>query len=328
MEWHLSQIEPTDFRGVPKIENVKDSGKKEDERTVVKLPEAFPTSDEIVLPDGSKRIGGIMFFDEINRAPKMVLSAALSLCLNGRIGNYELPEHWIVVAAGNRPDDLGGAVATIIEPALANRFAHVNYAPSLENWVKWAMTKDNINPDLIGFLTFDKTYFHHLDPEQEKMAWPSPRTWELASSKEYFKRRKNWKNKLPYETIQRIYTPLVGSEAAVKFVEYLKLKEFYNEKDVEGVYKKGKAAKKPPTRLDQARAAANSVALFKKGEKVTVEELKNVLEWTLDLPTWEAKTSMLSFFKTAHPEVKTDDPWKPIWWDFIKKWHNELKGFE
>ena len=43
----------------------------------------------------------------------MVLSAALPLTLNGRIGEYILPEKWIVVAAGNRPEDLGYLVARI-----------------------------------------------------------------------------------------------------------------------------------------------------------------------------------------------------------------------
>jgi len=70
IEWHLSQIEPTDFRGIPKIENPGNTGDPKDERTVVKLPELFPDSDT--------QQPGIMFFDEMNRAPQMVLSAALS----------------------------------------------------------------------------------------------------------------------------------------------------------------------------------------------------------------------------------------------------------
>lgn len=316
-EWHLSQIEPTDFRGVPKVENILGSGKPEDERTVTKLPAIFPTNN------GDNGRGGIMFFDEINRAPKMVLSAALSLCLGGKIGTYELPSMWIVIAAGNRPEDLGGAVATTIEPALANRFGHVNYAPTLESWTEWAITKDYINPDIIAFLKWNKSYFHKLDPEKETMAWPSPRTWEMASQEEYYERGKDWKNKIPLSEIQNIYQDLIGAEAAVAFVEYLKLKEFYNEKDVAEVYKKGKGAKKPPTRLDQARAAAGSIAFFKKGEELTVQELSNVLDFALGLPSKEEQTTLLSFMKMVHPYIREKEPWKKIYWDYIKKWHIE-----
>lgn len=321
-EWHLSQIEPTDFRGVPKIENVLGSGKAEDERTVSKLPAIFPTDD------GENGRGGIMFFDEINRAPKMVLSAALSLCLGGKIGTYELPPHWIVIAAGNRPDDLGGAVATEIEPALANRFGHVNYAPTLERWIDWALSKDNINPDLIAFLTWNKSYFHKLDPEKDTKNWPSPRSWEMASSEDYFERGEDWHNKLPMSKVQDIYTDFVGGEAAVAFVEYLKLKEYYNEKDVKDVYEKGPKAKKPPTRLDQARAAMASIAFFKKGEDLTVKELTNILDFALSLENLEARTSMISFMKMVHPEIREKDPWKDVYWTYVKKWHKELKELD
>ena len=320
-EWHLSQIEPTDFRGVPKIENVKGTTNPEDERTVSKLPAIFPTDNG---PNGR---GGIMFFDEINRAPKMVLSAALSLCLGGRIGIYELPSKWIVVAAGNRPEDIGG-MATPIEPALANRFGHVNYAPTVEKWIDWAVTRKDINPDLIAFLKWNKSYFHKLDPDKELMNWPSPRTWEMASHKDFFKRGKDWKNKLSYDEIQKIYQPLVGNEATIAFIEYLKLKEFYNEKDVKDVYEKGKAAKKPPTRLDQARAATASIAFFKKGEELTMKELQNVLEFALDLPDVESRTPMIAFLKFVHPEIRDKEPWKKLYWDFIKRWHKDLKGLD
>lgn len=321
-EWHLSQIEPTDFRGVPKVENIMGSDKPEDERTVSKLPAIFPTDN------GENGRGGIMFFDEINRAPKMVLSAALSLCLGGKIGTYELPSKWIVIAAGNRPEDLGGAVATTIEPALANRFAHVNYAPDVEDWFDWAVTREDINPDLVAFLKFHKQYFHKLDPDLEVMNWPSPRTWELASHKDWFKRGKDWKNRLSHEALQKIYTPLVGNEAAVKFVEYLKLKEYYNENDVKDVYEKGAKAKKPPTRLDQARAAAASIAFWKKGEELTVKELQNILDFALGLPDVESRTTLVSFLKSVHPEIREKEPWKKIYWDFVKKWHKELKELD
>lgn len=322
-EWHLSQIEPTDFRGVPKVENVIGSNDPADERTVTKLPAIFPTSDGPFPDLGINSKGGIMFFDEINRAPKMVLSAALSLCLNGKIGNYELPPHWIVVAAGNRPEDLGGMITTSIEPALSNRFAHVNYSPSLGSWINWALTKKHINPDIIAFLTWDKGYFHKLDPDNETPNWPSPRTWDLASEEEYFARGKNWKNKLPLKRIQSIYQKWVGGEAAIKFKEYLQLKESYSEKDVADVYEKGKDAKPLPPRLDQARAAAASIAFFKKEKELDIKEFENILEFVNNLPTKETQTVLLLFLRMAHPYIKEKEPWKKIYREAIKKWYDE-----
>ena len=319
IEFHLATIDPTDFRGVPKIEDVVGKGRSEDERTVSKIPAVFPTDN------GPNDKGGIMFFDELNRAKSVVLSAALPLCLGGRIGEYELPSKWIVVAAGNRPEDIGMGVTTI-EPALANRFQHVNYAPTKDSWIKWAVKKDNINPSLIAFLNFNKQYFHKLMEDDETPNWASPRSWEQASSKEYFKRGKDWNKFLPTKKIQAIYTNYVGADAAVQFVNYLKLQEFYNEKDVADVYTKGAKAKKLPTKLDQSRAAQASIAFWKKGEKLTKKELENIAEFALDnIDNLESRTSFMSFMKVAHPEIKTEEPHKTIWWDALKKWHGGLK---
>lgn len=347
-EWHLSQIEPTDFRGIPKIVNVEDDDDPSHERTVTRLPALFPTSDTIkpgsykeknykknidvtvnVNDDVEhKGKGGIMFFDEINRAPKMVLSAALSLCLGGRIGDYELPDHWIVIAAGNRAEDLGSYSPTVIEPALANRFQHVNFAPKMESWFNWAAKRDYINPDLLGFFKFAPDYFHKLDPEKEPKAWPSPRSWDQASEEEFHLRRHDWSNPLSKKQVTDLYTDYVGMDAAIKYAGYLDLKKYFDENDVENVFKKGKGAKQIPKDLSQSYAASASIAGYKKNKELTEKELTNFLEYSLNLPDLETRTPLLSAFIHQHPECKEKEPWKKIWWTWIRQWHKELKGLD
>ena len=232
-EWHLSQIEPTDFRGVPKIENIKGTDDPKDERTVSKLPAIFPTSD------GLNGNGGIMFFDELNRAPEMVLSASLSLALSGRHGQYELPPHWIVIAAGNRPDDIPGRL--IDDKILWNRFHHLNYKPEVEEWAEYSKTLPYMNPDLIEFLSKkDKSgrniygeYYHQLSPEKPNPNWPSPRTWEMASEEEYFERGEDWNNRLSRDEIKDIYQDLVGYKAASAFADFAEQQETKRAKERE-----------------------------------------------------------------------------------------------
>lgn len=334
--FHLSQIEPTEFRGVPTIENVRKTKKgknvdyisgdddesysTDDERTVNKLPIIFPTDN------GPKNKGGILFLDELNRAPKMVLSAALPLCLDGVIGDYELPDKWIVIAAGNRAEDIGFD-ATAIEPALANRFQHINFVPTVKRWTEWAVTKDFIDPDLIGFLNFYKDYFHRLKAEDGSMAWASPRSWSQASRFVY---SLNKEFKIDEKKKRKIYTRFVGTEAAVAFMDYLRLREKFNEKDVKDVYEKGPKAKQPPKNLNEGRAAMYAIAFYKKNEKIKPEELKNLMDYALSLPNFETKTSLLSFIKVAHTNkgvtyLKEEEPWKTIWWEGVKKWYEEVK---
>jgi len=213
LEWHLATIEPTDFRGVPKVVDVIGKGRPEDERTVTRLPAIFPTSD------GKNGKGGIMFFDELNRAPDMVLSASLSLALSGKHGEYELPPRWIVIAAGNRPDDITGRLQD--DPILWNRFLHVNYVPDIEEWVDYVKNIPHVNPDLVAFLTAFPTYYHQLAPESAAPNWPSPRTWEMASEEEYFERGEDWKNRISSREMMEIYEDLVGYQAAKKYVAFV-----------------------------------------------------------------------------------------------------------
>jgi hypothetical protein len=213
LEWHLATIEPTDFRGIPKVENIKGSNDPRDERTVSKLPSIFPTSD------GDNGKGGIMFFDELNRAPEMVLSASLALALGGKHGEYELPPRWIIMAAGNRPDDIPGRLQD--DPILWNRFSHVNYVPDLEEWFDYISKLPHINPDLVEFIKKYPKYYHRLAPLTNQPNWPSPRTWEMASEEDYFERGEDWKNVLPKTEVSNIYQDMVGHEAGTKFADFV-----------------------------------------------------------------------------------------------------------
>lgn len=327
--WHLASTDPTDFRGVPTIENIEPgSTNPKDERTVVKLPAAFPTTNG---PNGK---GGILFFDELNQAKQMILSAALPIILEGEIGEYKIPDMFVVVAAGNREEDLGGG-GTRFQAPMANRFGHYNYAPDLEtDFIPYAIKNKFMNPDIINFLRFKPQYFHQLDPEKETLGWPSPRSWELASRKDYFKRGRNWDKPLGKNEMNKIYSPRIGREAAVAFMAYLELKKHFNEQDVKDVFTKGAATRPLPTQLDQAFAASGSIAGYKKGEDLTPKELKSFFEFAGKMMTGtgakglETATPLIAWLKTMHPEVKKDTELQKIYWDFVKIWHLEMKGLD
>ena len=83
--------------------------------------------------------------------------------------------------------------------------------------------------------------------------------------------------------------------------------------------------------MDKSRAAMYSISFWKKGEKLTTDELRNLLEYAMAIDNFETKTSLMSFIRVAHTKkghcyLKEDDPWKTVWWDFIKKWYVEVKN--
>jgi hypothetical protein len=157
----LSQMEPSDLRGIP----FKDGDKVE-----WAVPSMLPNVEK----HGSE---GILFLDEITSAPPSVSAAAYQLILDRRLGDYQIPDGWAIFAAGNRQGDRG---VTYSMPApLANRFSHYEIDINLDDWVAWAY-QEGIDERIIAFLRFRPDLLFDFDPAHNPVAFPSPRTWEFV----------------------------------------------------------------------------------------------------------------------------------------------------
>ncbi|MFT5506305.1 MAG: hypothetical protein ACI8XC_004031 [Gammaproteobacteria bacterium] len=157
----LSQMEPSDLRGIPFREG-----------NMVEW--ATPT----MLPNENRHgAKGLLFIDEITSAPPSVSAAAYQLILDRKLGDYQVPDGWAIVAAGNRQGDRG---VTYNMPApLANRFSHYEVETHLDDWVAWAYRHD-IDERLIGFLRFRSDLLFEFDAARNPVAFPSPRSWEFT----------------------------------------------------------------------------------------------------------------------------------------------------
>lgn len=157
----LSQMEPTDLRGIPF---------RKDASVEWSVPAMLPD----VQRHGSR---GILFLDEINAAPPTVSAAAYQLILDRRLGEYCVPDGWAIFAAGNRQGDRG--VTYVMPAALANRFTHYELEPHLDDWVAWA-NDAGIDPRIVAFLRFRPELLFDFDPARNPVAFASPRSWEFA----------------------------------------------------------------------------------------------------------------------------------------------------
>jgi len=157
----LSQMEPSDLRGIPF-------------KNGAKVEWAIPA----MLPDAAVHgEAGLLFIDEITAAPPSVSAAAYQLILDRRLGDYRVPQHWAIVAAGNRQGDRG--VAYTMPAPLANRFSHYEVSVNLDDWAGWAY-RNNIDDRVIAFLRFRPDLLFDFNPEHNPVAFPSPRSWEFA----------------------------------------------------------------------------------------------------------------------------------------------------
>jgi len=176
----LSQLMPSDLRGIP----------VPDDAVTQWYPPAF-------LP----RSGcGVLFLDELNMAAPSMQGVAQQLILDRKVGDYCLPDGWFVWAAGNQKS----AKAAVFDmPApLANRFLHLNLESCGQTFRQYAY-RQQLHPDIIGFLSFRPDLLHSMHPSEPN--WPSPRTWHMASD-------------LHKATLD--ISPAVGASAANEFAAF------------------------------------------------------------------------------------------------------------
>lgn len=160
IDLRLSQLAPTDLRGLPVPERLPDGGG---------ISRWFPPE---FLPRGGR---GVLFLDELNMAPPSMQGVAQQLILDRRVGSYELPDGWFVWAAGNRKEDRA-SVFDMPAP-LANRFVHLEVAADLESFRQHALDH-GVSERIVAFLSFRPDLLHRVDPAQP--SWPSPRSWFMA----------------------------------------------------------------------------------------------------------------------------------------------------
>ncbi|WP_290920015.1 MoxR family ATPase [Halodesulfovibrio sp.] len=184
-------LDPVDLRGIPRID---DSGK-----TAWCAPSFLPTEGE-----------GILFLDELNTAPPLVQAACYQLILDRKLGEYEMPEGWTIIAAGNRESDK--AVTHRMPSALANRMVHLDFEANLDDWLTWADNNEIIS-SLKAFLRFRPKLLHAFDPKKNDKAFPSPRSWEFVSTILAANPAANTKRAL--------ITGAVGEGAAAEYLAFL-----------------------------------------------------------------------------------------------------------
>ena len=196
IDLRLSLLDPTDLKGIPFFNAETQEG-------VWAKPSFLPSKE------GSK---GILFLDEINTAPPAVQASAYQLILDRRVGEYELPEGWSIVAAGNRENDRG--VVYKMPPPLANRFVHFEMEVDFEDWKAWAYTQ-KIESSIIGFLAYDKSMLFTFDALSNEKSFATPRSWEYVDS--------IVKSGIESDLILDSISGAVGREAAIGYLSFKKV---------------------------------------------------------------------------------------------------------
>lgn len=252
----LLLFNPIDLRGIPTANA---------DKTL-----AIWLKPQIFQMDDSDKVINILFLDEISAAPQSVQAAAYQITLDRVVGEHKLPDNCIVIAAGNRVTDK--SVAFKMPKALANRLLHLEVDIDFNSWKIWAV-KNNINPKVVGFLSFRRTHLHAFKPETDDLAFATPRSWEMVS---------NILN-LVSDDVEEMYpliSGLIGNGMAVEFRTWCKI---YSElPDVKDIFDGLKP--KIPTTTDSLYALVSSMVSYAKKNCNDLKRITNSIKYAEGFP--------------------------------------------
>lgn len=182
----------------------------------------------IQLPDlpNPQRDGeyGVLFLDEITTADEMQIQPALGLADDSRsLGEYTLPEHWIVIGAGNGPDctnfvRLDDMTLTRFSAYDINYNYHKDFRPYAH--------ATGINEDIIAFLNFKPDLCvrpESTDMDSAGKMFPCPRTWERLSIE--LKMRKIQGKPVDPDQIANFAGRIIGIRAGREFGAFMQYRK-------------------------------------------------------------------------------------------------------
>ena len=161
----LSQMEPSDIRGIPNIFNSQE----------IPYLQTIPWSwvMYITRPEAC----GTLFLDEINLAAPQIAASAYQIINDRVISDRNISPGINIVAAGNTARDTD--IVYDMPNPLKDRFAELEISFDSKAWLEeWAAK--NCHPMIYSFCTFKESWIHHLS-ENDTDKHVTPRGIERAS---------------------------------------------------------------------------------------------------------------------------------------------------
>lgn len=166
IDLRLSQCDPTDLLGFPKITG--------DKAGYVPM-DTFPIEGD-PIPKGYN--GWLLFLDELNSSNRSVQAAAYKLALDKKVGQFNLHSNVAIVAAGNLEDD--GAIVEPMSTALQSRLIHLEVETNAKDWLNWAYS-ENFDHRITSFIEFRNDKLYTFQSDHTDKTYASPRTWAFCN---------------------------------------------------------------------------------------------------------------------------------------------------
>ncbi len=122
---------------------------------------------------------GILFIDEINCVSETLAPAMLQFLQCKTFGSHEIPQGWIIVAAGN-PPEYNKSVREF-DVVTLDRVKKIEVEPDFAVWKEYAV-KQQLHPAVISYLNTRTGNFYKMETTVDGRKFATPRGWEDLST--------------------------------------------------------------------------------------------------------------------------------------------------
>ena len=119
---------------------------------------------------------GILFLDEINCVSETLMPAMLQFLQYKTFGSHQLPEGWVIVAAGNPP--AYNRSVREFDTVTLDRVRYMKVEPDFPIWKHYAVER-GLHPAVLSFLELRPERFYVMEPGEK--GFVTGRAWEDLS---------------------------------------------------------------------------------------------------------------------------------------------------
>ncbi len=162
--------------GLPFVSR-KEFGNREYTVTEYTMSEIIASVYEKIEKTGLKE--GILFIDEINCVSETLAPAMLQFLQCKTFGSHEVPQGWVIVAAGN-PPEYNKSVREF-DVVTLDRVKKIEVEPEFSVWKEYAV-RQQLHPAVISYLNTRTGHFYKMETTVDGRMFATPRGWEDLST--------------------------------------------------------------------------------------------------------------------------------------------------
>jgi len=162
---------------------------------------------------------GILYLNEYPQGERATQAAARQLMLEGRIGDYHLPEGWSVIVDGNRKQDQAGSTAPL--SIVTSSTVQIQIDPDPKEWCAWAES-EGIRTEVTSWIAWQggapENFLLNFDPRKTE-PFACPRSIHILSDV----LEELDQADVPEEVAVETYKGIIGESAAEAANVFMKL---------------------------------------------------------------------------------------------------------